>query len=268
MARGADDGYHNGLVPGLKSSSDAGRLATELAFAVQRLALLASDPPGLWAEVGGAGEIEERLWLAFLIAWIGPLSSDDPLEEPFSNIEAVRVPWGSVPELSAIVAGPRGGYDPKRAAATIDAYQAWAARAGSQEAAFLGEAGWTPDRRFARVFERLGTLPGMPRDARFELLSTLGTLGVVDVRAGAVHFGGENETTVAAKRIFGIGDPLLLERRAATLAQESGVELAALDLGLHNWGTNPPGPRIRGGMPPELEPDETVVQRIRHVLGL
>ncbi|HEY5316700.1 MAG TPA: hypothetical protein VIJ20_01880, partial [Solirubrobacteraceae bacterium] len=33
LARGADDGFHSSLVPGLKSSVDAERLAEELAFA-------------------------------------------------------------------------------------------------------------------------------------------------------------------------------------------------------------------------------------------
>ena len=40
---------------------------------------------------------------------------------------------------------------PGRAPRTAQAYRAWAARAGSQEAAFTGDPGWTPERRFARV---------------------------------------------------------------------------------------------------------------------
>ena len=42
------------------------------------------------------------------------------------------------------------------------AYRAWVERAGSQAAAFTGDAGWTPQRRFGRVFERLA-LPGFGR---------------------------------------------------------------------------------------------------------
>jgi hypothetical protein len=40
---------------------------------------------------------------------------------------------------------------------------------------------------------------------------------------------------VAAKRVFGIGDPLLLERRAVTLAHAMSVPVEALDLALFNW---------------------------------
>ena len=54
---------------------------------------------------------------------------------------------------------------------------------------------------------------------------------------GKVHFGGENEVTWAGKRALGIGDQLLLERRAADLASDCGVPVGALDLGLHNWGS-------------------------------
>ncbi len=85
------------------------------------------------------------------------------------------------------------------------------------------------------MFERL-TLPGLHRAARFELLASLGTIGLYDLEAGALALGGSDEVTVAAKRVFGIGDPLLLERRAAQLAQGGQAPLQALDLALYNWG--------------------------------
>ncbi len=64
---------------------------------------------------------------------------------------------------------------------------------------------------------------------------TLGRLGVYDMRGGSLALGGVNDVTVGAKRAFGIGDPMLLERRASDLAQACGIPLEALDLGLHNW---------------------------------
>ena len=47
------------LVPGLRASADAERLADEVAFAAGRLALLAADPPGLYAEVAAEPDPEE-----------------------------------------------------------------------------------------------------------------------------------------------------------------------------------------------------------------
>jgi hypothetical protein len=262
LVRGADDGYHTRLVPGLKSSAEAERLAEELAFAASRLERLASDPPGLYAEVAGAGELEERSWLAFLIAYLCPLDSD----HPFASIEQVRTTWasGAVPDLADAELGPRTAHDPSRGTRTIEAYRAWALRAGSQAAAFSGEAAWPPERRFARVFERLA-LPGLHRDARFDLLVTLGRLGVYELRAGALQFGGDNEVTVAAKRVLGIGDSLLLERRAAELAAACGLELEALDLGLYNWGA---GERVTLGLELDAEPDETVLASARAAFSL
>jgi hypothetical protein len=239
-----DDGYRSPLVPGLKSSEEARRLAEELAFSATRFRLLAEDPPGLYAEVAdGAVEIEERTWLAFLIAYLGPLEGEDP----FAAIRAARTSWdsGEEPALDGVQTGPRTAHDPERGARTIEAYRAWALRAGSQAAALGAEPGWDAERRFARVFERLA-LPGMHRGARFDLLVTLGRLGVYDLRAGALGIGGTDPVTLAAKRALAIGDPLLLERRAAQLAEACGVPLGSLDLALYNWEH---GERTSGGLP-------------------
>lgn len=262
LARGQDDGYHSRLVPGLRSSADAERLADELAFAAWRLALLETEPPGLYAQLADGDDREEQAWLAFLIAYLSPL--DD--EQPFAAIEAVRTTWasGELPDLSQVPTGPRTAHDPARGTATLSAYRAWAERAGSQEAAFTGEPSWSPERRFDRLFERLA-LPGLHRDARYELLVLLGRLSVFDLRGGRLHLGGENEPTVAAKRALGIGDPLILERRAAELAAACGIPLESLDLGLDNWGS---GRRTGLGAPAEQVPDPALADRCRAALGL
>jgi len=260
--RGADDGYHSALVPGLKSSEEADRLAHEIAFAAWRLEVLESDPPGLCAEMADpAGDLEERTWLGFLIAYLGPLDS----EQPYSEIESVRTSWysGELPDLDGVRTGPRGVHEQERGDAMIEAYRAWAMRAGSQATAFTGEPSWTPERRFARAFERLA-LPGMNRDGRFELLVLLGRLGCYEMRAGALALGGENQVTLAAKRALGIGDTMLLERRASDLAQACEVPLDALDLGLHNWET---GRRAGLGVDTDAEPDPRTLAAARAALG-
>jgi hypothetical protein len=269
LARGADDGYRSPLVPGLKSSDDAERLASELAFSALRLERLQNDPPGLYREVADpAGEIEERTWLAFLIADLAPLAD----EEPFAAIRGVRVPWAQAGEISldGVATGPRAAHQADGGLRTIEAYRAWAQRAGSQVAAFSGEPSWTPERRFDRVFERLA-LPGLHRDARYDLLVTLGRLGAYELRGGRLHFGGENDVTVAAKRVFGIGDSLLLERRAADLAGSAGVPVEALDLALFNWsqaGLSHGAVRATGGLDPATEPDPDTLATARGALGL
>jgi hypothetical protein len=263
VARGADDGYHSALLIGLKSSVDAGRLGEELAFAEYRLRRLEHDPPGLYAEVADAGAgVEERSWLAFLIAYLCPLEEADP----FREIERVRTTWasGELPDLEDVQTGPRTAHDPARGGRTLEAYRAWAARTGSQAAAFTGDEAWPPERRFTRAYERL-SLPGLHRDARFDLLVTLGRLGVFDLQAGSLVLGGENDATVGAKRAFGIGDPLLLDRRAGDLAQSCGLPLEALDVGLYNWQR---GERATLGLAADPDRELEALASIRSALNL
>jgi hypothetical protein len=200
LARAADDGYRNPLVPGLRATADAERLAAALTAAAARL-----EPPGPLPEVAAEPDLEEATWLAFLRAH----GSEE------------RPSWAS-------------GEAPDR---TAEAYRAWVERAGSQERAFTGEPAWTPQRRFSRIFERLA-LPGFPRAQRFELLAALGAAGRYELEAGELQLAaGEDATTDAAKRLLVSGDKLLLERRARELAEAADVPLAALDRALAVWGT-------------------------------
>jgi hypothetical protein len=244
-----DDGYRCGLVPGLKSSEDARRLAEEVAFAATRLNALSTGPPGLYRNVADRdGDLEERTWLAFLIAYLYPIENEDP----FASIEAVRTGWNEAEQLRLEQAetGPRTAHDMGRGLETIRAYRSWSQRAGSQSHAFVGEAAWSEERRFARIYERLA-LPGLTRDARFELLVSLGAIGVYPLAPASLMLGGDDQVTLAAKRALAIGEPLVLERRAAALAEACSVPLAALDLALYNWER---GERATAGMRASAQP--------------
>jgi hypothetical protein len=238
LARAADDGYRNPLTPGLRATADAERLAAALALAAERIA-----PPGPYPALRGEPDREEATWLAFLLALAGP----DAPELQASVLEA-RPGWasGEAPDL------------PGGRAQTASAYRAWAVRAGSQEAAFSGEPIWTPERRFARVFERL-SLPGFGRAARYELLVALGAAGLYPLTADALHVGVEDDATVvAAKRLLVSGDAMLLERRSRDLAKAAGVQIAALDRALVVWND----PKARVEVEPELIP-ETIRSALR-----
>src|SRR4051794_18703821 len=217
LARAADDGYRNPLVPGLRATADAERLAVALTDAAARL-----EPPGPYPVLAEEPDLEQAPWLGFLLALAGP----DLREE----LQAANPPWeGGEPELPAALAR------------TAAAYRTWAQRAGTQAAAFTGDAGWSPQRRFGRVFERLA-LPGFGRGPRFELLVALGAAGRYELEADGLHFVEDDATTLAAKRALVSGDRLLLERRAGELADAAGLPIAALDRGLAVWGT--PGEHV------------------------
>ena len=228
LARAADDGYRNALVPGIRATADAERLAAALASATERLV-----PPGPYPEIAAEPDLEEATWLGFLLALAGP-------GELQAAILGARPSWATaeVPDL------------PGERSRTVAAYRAWAERAGSQQAAFTGDAGWSPERRFARVFERL-SLPGFGRARRFDLLSALGAAGRYELTAGELFLGGEDDpATLAAKRLLVSGDRLLLERRARELAEACRLPLAAFDRGLAVWGT-PNAPVDREAEPPD-----------------
>jgi hypothetical protein len=249
VARASDDGYESPLVPGLHAGDDARRLAGELAFAAGRLAELATAPPGLYAEVAAEPDPEEALWLAFQIAYLSPLEEDDP----FAGIAAARTRWrgGELPALDGVPTGPRGAHDPARGAATLAAYRRFAERAGSQAAALAGEEHWPADRRFGRAFERLA-LPGLHRAARFDFLVAAGRTGRLDARPGSLFLRGaapDDATALAARRILGIADPVLLDRRAADLAAACDVPLEAVELALWNWQASPDARATLGATP-------------------
>jgi hypothetical protein len=262
VARTSDDGYRHALVPGVKSSEAARRLSEEIAWAAGRLVVLGTAPSGLYADIAAEPDAEEAAWLTFLVAYLCPLEAEDP----FGAIAAVRTTWASGEPvlLDGVATGPRTSHDPGHGERTLAAYRAWAARGGSQHAALTGEPGWTPERRFARSLERLA-LPGLTRDARYEFLVLLGRLGVAALQPSELALGGADETTLAAKRVFGIGDKLLLERRARDLATACDVPLEALDLALFNWGRD--APRATLGVP-EPDPPAELEARTAGALGL
>ncbi|HLM84965.1 MAG TPA: hypothetical protein VK272_02115, partial [Solirubrobacteraceae bacterium] len=288
-ARAVDDGYRSDLVPGLRASADASRLAREIAFSSARLLALAVEPPGLFGEVRALarapspeGEnLERATWECFLIVYLCPLEGEDP----FAGIRMALASAGAgeLPDLDGVPLGPRSSHDPERGVETLVAYRQWVARAGDasgcadslQAAAFSGDPTWSPQRRFERVFERLA-LPGFARMGRYELLVTLGRLGLYALQPDSLHLAGarglsaEDLTTTAAKRVFGIGDPLLLERRAAALAQAIAVPIETLDLALANWispsGDDAPQ-RATMGCPPDSH-DAGALERAGSALGI
>jgi hypothetical protein len=289
--RAVEDGYASALVPGLRASADAERLASEVAFAAGRLAVLAVAPPGLYGEarVLAGEDLERAVWICFLSAYLCPVEGPDAfagVREALTRLPSVEALTPSIAglDLADVPLGPRTSHDPDRSPSTLLAYADWLRRGGRagagatladgpgadalQASAFAGDPGWSPQRRFERLFERLA-LPGLSRASRFDLLVTLGRLSLFELNPDSLHLGtgrgtGEEDTTLAAKRVFGIGDPILLERRARTLAEAMAVPVAALDPALASWGS---GIRASLGVAPETL-DANALERARDVLGL
>ncbi len=265
LTRAADDGYGSPLVPGLRATADAEQLAEEIGFATGRLAELAAAPPGLYADAASAPDPDDGIWLAAQIVLLGPAEEAD---DPFGALRPIVVPWSAgVPELDDFAFGPRSPFrDAATAQRSLASLRAWAQRLGGPAVALAGDAAWTPERRFERVYERLGTVAGIGR-GRYDLLTVAGRLGLAAVDAPSLQAVGNDATTVAAKRVFGIGDSLLIDRRAIELATEAEVPVAALDLALANLDRPAGQARMTVGASPEAT-DADAWARAAAALGL
>jgi hypothetical protein len=272
VARDADDGFRSPLLPGLRSSADAERLAEEIAFASARLLALGAAPPAVYGEIRARAEedLEQATWMCFLTAYLSPLDREDSFFFIRQALAATAWRSGSLPGLDGALLGPRTSHDPTRGDETLLAYRSWVERSGgTQGEAFAGDPAWSAPRRFGRLFERLA-LPGFARMGRYDLLVTLGRLGLYELRADSLHLSGargpsgEDLTTLAAKRAFAIGDELILERRALALAEAVAVPVEALDLALANWGK---GRRASLGFRADIS-DHHALERARAALEL
>lgn len=246
LTRAVEDGYSSPLVPGLKASADAEQLAEEIGFAAGRLEELAVAPTGLYADAAAATDADQALWLVAQIVLLGPA---EQVDDPFAGLRAAVVDWagGALPDLDGFALGPRSPFaDAAAAGRGFASLRAWAGRAGSISAAVQGDEVWTPERRFERIYERLGTVSGVGR-ARYDVLAVAGALGLTALHATTLQAGDHDDATAAAKRVFGIGDRLLLDRRADELAQAAEVPIAAFDLALANFGRPAARPRYLVG---------------------
>ena len=266
--RASDDGYRSELLPGLRASADAHRLADEIGFSAGRLRVLASAPPDLYGEIRALADedLEQATWACVLTAYLCPLEG----EAPFAGIRlALSEDRETLADLREVPLGPRTCHDRARGPETLVAYRRWIAQASSARLAFTGDQGWSAQRRFERLFERLA-LPGFARRGRYELLVMLGRLGLYELQPDSLNLAGgrgasaSDLATVAAKRVFAIGDPLHLERRSAAFAQAVSVPIEALDVALANWGARE---RATLGFAPETVDREALAQA-RAALGL
>ncbi len=244
LSRNADDGFRSDLLPGVRSSADVMVLAQELTTAEARLSALGSPEAGAWAPVAAhAGDPARAFVAALTIAVASPdetAGSDATAGTAFAallavdpSLESLEHVAGASEVASILDGGPRGprAHDAAGAALAVPAQLA-ARSGGSLEASLIGEQAWSPERRFARLLDRLA-LRGLPRAVRYDILVALGRTGALPVRADGLHLGGD-QVTDAAKRLFAVGDVPLLEKRAAAVVEATGVAWDALELALWN----------------------------------
>lgn len=239
LTRHADDGFRSELVPGLRASAAADDLAREMAAAEARLDALGTPDAGLWLAVSERSDDDAlpALAAALVLAIASPDADAGSVATAAAALDALGDGTPDADALAAadevLVAGPRGprGSDAEGVVAAVVA-KLTARGAGSVTAALRGEASWSAERRFARLFDAL-SVRGLPRAVRFDLMTALGRSGVVDARAGALALGAD-QVTDAAKRVFAVSDTVLLERRVTALAEAGALEIDVIEQALWN----------------------------------
>ncbi len=280
LTRNADDGYRSDFLPGIRASADVMVFAQELTVAEARLSSIATDDAGPWAVVAEhAADPSKAFVAALVVAVASPDDAAGSLSTAVSALAALDEALAALDDTGAVVgasavaevldAGPRGprAHDASGAALAVPAQLAQRS-AGSLAAGLQGEASWTPERRFARLLDRLA-LKGLPRAVRYDLLVALGRSGALPVRADGLHLGSD-QVTDAAKRLFAVADVTLLEKRAAAVVEATGIAWDALELALWNisgadatgsgaaarWSTAKPATTL--GLPGEVDYDQAL----------
>ena len=215
--RAEDDGYRSPLATGLRASADAERLAQEIGFAEGRLLALRTAPPDLYGEIREQEDPEQAMWMCFLSAYLSPLEGPDP----FAGIrKALQADWraGELPDLNEIPLGPRTSHDPARGDATLRAYLQWAEHAGSQALGIHGRPRLEPGealRADLRTAHAAGPGADGPLRAAGYRWAASGWRSCAPRRCASPTPASAHDdlATLAAKRVFGIGDQMHLEHR-------------------------------------------------------
>ena len=97
---------------------------------------------------------------------------------------------GQAPAPDELELGPRTSHEPRpRGTRTLDAYRAWAGRAWAAVGGADRRNVVDPERQASRGRSSGWRSPVCSSGAKFDLLTTLGCLGVYEMRAGSLFFG-------------------------------------------------------------------------------
>ena len=180
LPRAADDGYRNPLVPGLRATADAERLAVALTRAAERLV-----PPGPYPLLAEEPDLEQATWLAFLLSLAAGAA-----RRAGGPARLGRTPTSRAARRRP---APRPPTAPGRSAPARRRPRSPASRLERRSAA-------------SGACSSGSRCPASAAATRFDLLATLGAAGRYELEADALHFVEDDATTLAAKRALVSGD--------------------------------------------------------------
>jgi hypothetical protein len=211
-----------------------------------------------WTAIASLDDREEAIWLAYLTTFFGP---DERRHDTWRATRVVYSAFGSgrptfsevqsddrlLPRLCHANAQlfrslPRGNhrkYEPKDAdhklglLASVDSLLGLAARHGGLLRWFTD--GTSPSDRFERLMSEL-RIVSFGRTGRFDLLTLVGDLGVVELTAPRLYLKGATGPLEGARQaIPGVRDEAELDRRLEKVVDAFGISGAVLEDALCNW---------------------------------
>jgi len=205
------------------------------------------------------GDINEAYWRAFLAAHFGRCSTRDQKladsagrlicgfeSKPFwtwrkvcKDKDAFRQ-WlnGRRADLATVVFGNHRKFEskrPERLWRVIESFLELVAQYGGSPLNLLTSTGKDPKERFAELFDRLYHMQRFGRTARFDFLTFMADLNLVEVEPDACHLKGSTGPLAGARKLWGHLPVKELDIRANALASKLGVSPHVVEDALCNW---------------------------------
>jgi hypothetical protein len=217
-----------------------------------------------------AGDFEEACWLVFLSVhfgrhrrygwalsacfygcldqggrWTWPVVSENPdrvldwLEENEATIRLKGGGFGNHRKYQSLKArGTRG------TGAVLTSYVGWVGPSHAERFSFVSAQAESPTAQFSMLYESLSPVIEFGRTARFDYLSMLGKLGLLDIQADSLHLSNSTGPIAGARLLLsGSKEPAIdareAESRLQPLVQLFEMSFDVLEDALCNWQKSP-----------------------------
>lgn len=259
------------------AAGDLDRFVAELARCirkhrafVRRLSAKKYLPDDIYSLIQQAvesGNRDEALWQAFLAAHFGRTSADDDKPERFASAARLLCAFGPDPfwawnrltadpnalrewlldnhvHLRELGFGNHRKYESKHPLAlwaVVESFLSLVRKYGGRPSALFDcgeQSTMSPGERFEVLYERLRPVERLGRTGRFDFLSLLIDLGMIDAEPDRCYLKGATGPLTGARRVWGDRPTKELDDLAADLSRQLGLSPRILEDALCMWQKN------------------------------
>lgn len=209
------------------------------------------------------GAVDEAFWMAFMFVHFGRSRRGGwrYARDVYGRLGAGRWDWASVsrdpaafrPWIEAQAdgisrAGP-GGFGNHRkyrslvsTGETVETYVGWVGQGSHLDrfAALAASSGGDPSATFAAAYRSMAPVAGFGRLARFDYLTTVGRLSLVDIEPDRAYLEGATGPLAGARLLFGTRSSAPeLDDHLVMLGAELGLTMDVIEDAVCNWQKSP-----------------------------